>query len=150
MSSRMVAATVMLSAAVLSGRGVADPAGVSSMDAFVWLNRPLLVFAPAEGDPIIAAQRSALAGRSADLLDRDMIVIEIAGDRVTINGTDAHSMTAAALRDRYGVSRDASVVLLVGKDGGVKMARSEALSSHDLFQTIDAMPMRRREMGARP
>lgn len=117
------------------------------MDAFMWLNRPLLVFAPAESDPIIAEQRSALAGRSAELRDRDMIVIEIAGDRVTIDGADTRTMTAAALRDRYGVGRGAALVLLVGKDGGVKMRRSRALLPRDLFDTIDAMPMRRREMG---
>ncbi len=147
MSSRLVAASMLISASVLSGRGVADPAGVSSMDAYMWLNRPLLVFAPTESDPIIAEQRSALAGRSAALRDRDMIVIEIAGDRVTIDGAETRTMTATALRDRYGVGRDAALVLLVGKDGGVKLRQSRALSSRDLFETIDAMPMRRREMG---
>jgi hypothetical protein len=40
-------------------------------------------------------------------------------------------------------------VLLVGKDGGVKLSSSSPLSASTLFGTIDAMPMRIDEMRRR-
>lgn len=39
--------------------------------------------------------------------------------------------------------------VLIGKDGGVKRRWTDQLSITDLFQTIDAMPMRRFEMRQR-
>ena len=37
-------------------------------------------------------------------------------------------------------------ILLVGKDGGVKLRSPAPVSTRDLFALIDAMPMRQREM----
>ena len=37
-------------------------------------------------------------------------------------------------------------VILIGLDGGVKLRKSELLSSEELFTVIDGMPMRRAEI----
>ena len=37
-------------------------------------------------------------------------------------------------------------ILLVGKDGGVKLRSEEPVSIQRIFDLIDSMPMRRREM----
>ena len=42
-----------------------------------------------------------------------------------------------------------SQVLLIGKDGGVKLRSTEPVSTDELFALIDSMPMRRREMEER-
>lgn len=118
------------------------------MASYIWLNRPLLVFAPTPGHPLLAAQRDALAGQEDGLRDRDMVWIEVAGDRVTVDGRPDGSIAADSLRRRYGVGRDRPAALLVGKDGGVKLRQERPFTMRDLFETIDAMPMRRREMGA--
>ena len=124
-----------------------EPEGREFMSAYIWLNRPLLVFAPAPGHPLLAAQREALAGQEDGLRDRDMVWIEVAGDTVTVDGRPDGSISADTLRRRYGVRRDQPAVLLVGKDGGVKMRQERPFTTRDLFDTIDAMPMRRQEMG---
>ena len=49
-------------------------------------------------------------------------------------------------RLRAALAVDGFEVLLVGKDGGVKLRQETPLSVDDLFATIDAMPMRQREM----
>ena len=36
--------------------------------------------------------------------------------------------------------------LLIGKDGGVKLKNNSPISNIKIFNTIDAMPMRQREM----
>jgi hypothetical protein len=40
-------------------------------------------------------------------------------------------------------------VLLIGKDGGVKLRAEEPLPAAEFFALIDTMPMRRREMRER-
>lgn len=116
------------------------------MDDYLWRNRPLLVFAPDAANPLIAAQRAALARETGGLTERDMTVIVVAGEAVTVDGAPAPKLGAAALRARYGVAADAAEALLVGKDGGVKRRQSKPFDVMDLFDTIDAMPMRQQEM----
>ena len=53
------------------------PEGRDFMTSYIWLNRPLLVFAPTPGHPLLAAQRDALAGQEDGLRDRDMVWIEV-------------------------------------------------------------------------
>ena len=119
----------------------------SSMNEYLWRNRPLLVFAPHEDHSFLAAQHQAIAGQFAGLRDRDIVVIEVAGDRVIINGRSGGQLKAAVLRTLYGFRASDAAVLLVGKDGGVKLQQSSVVSAQVLFDTIDAMPMRQLEMG---
>ncbi len=57
-------------------------------------------------------------------------------------------MAAAArgLRERFDVPRGAFRVVLVGKDGTEKRRAPKPVPARSLFDTIDAMPMRQREM----
>ena len=116
------------------------------MDSFTWRNRPVLVFTPQADHSLLDEQRQAFAGRSNGLRDRDIVVIEVAGDSVTVDGRNAPNLVADGLRARYRLRPSDVAVLLVGKDGGVKLRESKALSVQALFEIIDAMPMRRQEM----
>ena len=51
------------------------------------------------------------------------------------------------LREDLGVGHDGFVVLLVGKDGGEKFRSETPVPAQEVFRRIDAMPMRRREVG---
>jgi len=53
------------------------------------------------------------------------------------------------IRKRLGVVGGSFQVLLIGKDGGVKLRSSEPVSMKDLFGLIDSMPMRQQEMGSK-
>jgi hypothetical protein len=125
----------------------ADPAAIQSMNDYLWSNRPLLVFAPEPDHPIVAAQRLELSGRDGNFHERDMVYIEVVAGNVSIDGQPAPGLDASELQGRYRLNAGQAAALLVGKDGGVKLRSSEALDAAALFDTIDAMPMRQREMG---
>ena len=116
------------------------------MDAYRWTNRPLLVFAPSHEHPFFAAQQERLNGHAQALRERDVVVVEIAGDQVRVDGEPAQDLHANKLRRRYVVDRNKAAVLLVGKDGGLKVKKSDVFLAKELFETIDAMPMRLQEM----
>jgi hypothetical protein len=48
------------------------------------------------------------------------------------------------------VEDGAFAAVLVGRDGGEKLRSAEPVPAEKLFDLIDAMPMRQREMRARP
>lgn len=140
---------VALLASCQEGSGVVERDAAWSMESYVWANRPVVLFADDAGDAELVRQRGLLDARAAGLAERDMVLVEAVGGGVRVQGRGV-AASAAALRERYGVADDAGFVfLLVGKDGGVKLRRGEAVDSEELFAVIDAMPMRRREMGER-
>jgi hypothetical protein len=53
---------------------------------------------------------------------------------------------AKKIRSRFQISREGFEILLIGKDGTVKLRSDKPVSSEDLFALIDSMPMRKREM----
>ena len=113
--------------------------------------RPLLVFSP-PADPRLMIQSDALDAVHAGLVERDQVVLIMVGTgarTIEMRGgavTQGAAPDNEALRARFGVKAEEFAVILVGKDGGEKLRTDEVLSPIRLFATIDAMPMRRREM----
>ena len=117
---------------------------IGSVPAVAGSTRPLYVFAPTSGDERLARQQAINAAASAGYRERDMTVTVVAG-----SGVSGSSRSASALRARFGVSSGQFRVILVGKDGGVKLSSASPVSTGTLFSLIDAMPMRRDEMRSR-
>ncbi|MEM7567762.1 MAG: DUF4174 domain-containing protein [Pseudomonadota bacterium] len=111
-----------------------------------WEARPVLVFAPSEDAPLLVAQRAVFAAAAEGLTERDIVVHTVLPDRVTPDLGTLPQEEAPALRARFRVAPDAFAVILVGKDGTQKLREDTVLTTDRLFATIDAMPMRRREM----
>jgi hypothetical protein len=122
---------------------------LSAMSFYEWKYRPLLVFATSEDKAMLALQRQIVAGGRAGFADRDIVVIWVVDDGISVDFGPSPGQTAVALRTRYGASRRDFRVILVGKDGGTKLSAAAPLSAAALFKTIDAMPMRRDEMRRR-
>jgi len=118
----------------------------SAMSGYMWKNRPLVVFAPGGTHPGLAQQKAIIASLRPAFIDRNVVAVYVAGDSVSTDLGAGPGMGAAQLRSRFGVAPGAFRVLLVGKDGGVKLSSSSPVSAQTLFATIDAMPMRRDEM----
>mgnify|MGYP000181591071 CR=1 FL=1 len=51
-----------------------------------------------------------------------------------------------ALRRRFGIEKNRFTVVLVGKDGGVKLVAHRDADLQSIFNLIDSMPMRQQEM----
>jgi hypothetical protein len=137
--------------AVLAFLAVSWPnQSMADMQRFQWQNRPLVVIAPAADDPALARQLAIAEAHAEGWRDRDMVTIVVAGDRpVTVDGAAAADLANGALRRRFGVTGQDFAAVLVGKDGTAKLRGDAPITAERLFETIDAMPMRRREMRER-
>jgi hypothetical protein len=117
------------------------------LDAYRWKNRILIIFVPPVDSENYEAQKEILRNQSAGILDRDLRIVEVlekesnADLDISLTGESAQEM-----RNRLGVTGQEFQVILIGKDGTVKLRSKAAVSASALFQLIDAMPMRQEEM----
>ena len=97
-----------------------------------WEKRPVLIFASSGEDPAYRRQMTLLQQAAQALAERDIVVL-----------SDLDPRTPSPLRQ--GFQPGGFKLVLVGKDGGVKLERDSVLSPDELFAVIDRMPMRMRE-----
>lgn len=129
--------TMLMGMTTLSSAG--ESTAPTTVEQYSWQKRLLIIFAGNADSAALSKQRATIKG-SKGFPERDLLVIEVIGNDVQGVGD-----SASALRQRYGVKAGTFRVLLVGKDGGVKLDSHEPIESRELFKTIDAMPMRKQE-----
>ena len=109
----------------------------ASIDQYRWNKRPILVFASSGQDEGYTKQLDVLRSDRRGLAERDIVVL-----------SDLDSRATGDLREALRI--EGFEVVLIGKDGGVKLRSKTPVSLDRLFARIDSMPMRQREMRSRP
>lgn len=97
-------------------------------------HRDIWIFAPDAGNASFITQKSLL-NDAAGLKERDIEVHEVLGLKAN-----------ESVFKQYKASSQKFTFILFGKDGGEKLRSNKPVSPEKLYQTIDAMPMRRQEM----
>ncbi len=116
------------------------------LDAYRWQNRIVLIFAPTAGDTLYAQQLAIFATREAELAERDLLLGRFPADEQgSFAGQPVAQAGGAALRARYDLQAEDFALILIGKDGSVKLTVEEPVSTVRLFDLIDGMPMRQQE-----
>lgn len=106
---------------------------VEDLSQFVWEKRPIIVFADSPNDPNFRVQMEYLHDRIDELVERDVVVL-----------TDTDPSEQTALRTK--LRPRGFMLVLIGKDGGVKQRKPFPWDVRELTRTIDKMPMREREI----
>lgn len=102
------------------------PLEPDTLEALRWQARPVVVLG--EGAEV-EAQVAALMNQAAALRARDVVIL-------------TEGSGAGPLRERAG---DGFMVILIGKDGGVKLTQNSLIEATEIVSLIDSMPMRQRE-----
>jgi hypothetical protein len=138
----------MMTAAVLSIGGSRNVLASSlDLSQFQWKNRLLFLFSPKRDHPFFDILHKSLTSRQAEVADRDLVIFEILeSGPSSINTNSLDPQTAQSLRDKFDIARSEFTVILIGKDGGIKLNRQDQTRLEDVFALIDAMPMRQEEM----
>ena len=110
-----------------------EEAFTEDLSQFQWKKRPVIVFADSENDPAFVEQLELLHASERDLLERDVIVL-------TDTDPDARNPLRLKMRPR------GFMLVLVGKDGGIKQRKPFPWSVREITRSIDKMPMRQREI----
>ena len=142
--ARIAAALLAANLSVLPIAGAATAMTASTFDGS---RRVVIIAAETSDDERVREQRAALLKHTAALDERDMVVFVSLRDGEV---EPIHRPAPADIGDFLSRNPPAKAggfeVLLVGKDGGVKLRSDRPVRAEDLFALIDTMPMRRQEM----
>jgi len=107
-----------------------------------WKHRLILIFADKNG-PTYLQQMDNLRADSAGLKDRDIRIYSIfsQSSRPELSPSDR-----TLIRRKYNPDQLPFLVLLIGKDGGIKARKTDGYPRQEIFDLIDSMPMRQAEM----
>jgi hypothetical protein len=104
-----------------------------TLDEFLWLKRPIVVFADTPNDPAFQRQMQRINADLAPLEERDVVIL-----------TDTDPAARTEVRQRLR-PRGFSLVLM-DKDGEVKRRNPAPWGVRDITHAIDRFPLRRQEM----
>lgn len=109
------------------------PAAEVVLADFLWLKRPLVIFADSPNDPAFQTQLRYLAEDPAELLRRDVVIL-----------TDADPKASSEARQMLR-PRGFSMVLLE-KNGQVMLRKPLPWSVREISRAIDRFPLRQQEI----
>ena len=109
---------------------------------FKWKNRVLIVADSKKKNLSNKIKRDY----SMEFEDRDLVVVKVIGNEVFLNGRLASESLSQSILLIVEDSVDSSDLVLIGKDGKVKNRYNSENGIKLVFQDIDSMPMRIREM----
>lgn len=114
-------------------KSVVLDAAETDLSDFLWVARPVVIFADTPNDPAFRRQLALLQARQDELIERDVVIVA---------DTDPSARTAirTKLRPR------GFMLTLIGKDGGVKLRKPFPWDVRELTRQIDKMPIRRQEI----
>ena len=108
----------------------------TNLEDFAWTHRPILVFANSPNDINFERQVNMLRSNIVELEERNVVVL-------LDSDPEANSLLRKTVRPR------GFVVILIGKDGQIKLRKPFPWDVRALSRAIDKMPMRRQEIKAR-
>ncbi len=103
------------------------------LNEFLWLNRPLIIFADTPADPRFIQQMEYITQRLDALAERDVIVL-------TDTNPKAESKLRKKLRPR------GFMMVLIGKDGIKYLRKPFPWNVREITRVIDKLPMRQQEI----
>jgi len=116
------------------------------LEAFQWKNRIILVFAPSSNSDVYKRQMQEFEGEEDGVLDRDLLIFELFEDGESRQGdTSLSERVAPRLRRQFEVGEGEFLLVLIGKDGTVKLRSNHPVAAPKIFGLIDSMPMRQEE-----
>ncbi|MEO1653786.1 MAG: DUF4174 domain-containing protein, partial [Bacteroidota bacterium] len=117
---------------------------------FRWKNRIILLFGYHSRQESFQIQRALLQNQSSGLKERDLLLFQVFKmEEGKYLEKRIKKSWAQALRQKFRVGARDFCLILIGKDGGVKLKSNKAVPVQEIFALIDGMPMRQREMRER-
>ena len=104
-----------------------------ALDDFLWLKRPVVVFADSPADPRYVQQMQLITERLDALEDRDVVVI-------TDTDPGARSDVRRELRAR------GFMLVVMAKDGSIVIRKPSPWDVREISRSIDKLPLRQQEI----
>ena len=133
---------------VFCDKGISEM--VFDLTSYQWKNRVIIISATSSATEKYRMQRGELDNRTEGVLDRDLLVLDLfENERSRVGDLFLTDDDVNKLKKRFNLMPDQFQVILIGKDGTIKLRSNKPVAASDFFGLIDAMPMRKEEMRRR-
>jgi len=112
---------------------------------YQWKNRIILLKDIRFDSDKLQDQLNLLRSNTEKLGDRDILIYLLTDESVFDSSKIKTKLNASLIIKKYGLA-DFNGLVLVGKDGGVKLKKSFIVNPKTIYNLIDSMPMRQVEM----
>ncbi|WP_106147791.1 DUF4174 domain-containing protein [Flagellimonas meridianipacifica] len=102
------------------------------LNEYRWKNRLIVLVSEESNAPKAKQQLKLLNQNNKDLLDRDIVLLQ--------RGPGSQDLL------QFSIAPNFQGILLIGKDGGLKLKKPFIVAPQKIFDSVDSMPMRRAEM----
>lgn len=124
------------------------------LQPYHWENRLLLIFAPSPANADYQIQAEALADQQVALQERQIKLFKLfVNDKPDLYAEQLTEVTGSLtreqevlLRQHYDIDVPPFALILIGKDGTEKFRHLAPVAPEVLYEIIDTMPMRQREL----
>ncbi|AXT53699.1 DUF4174 domain-containing protein [Aquimarina sp. BL5] len=111
-----------------------------------WKDRVILVLADSYKNSQLTKQLSEFSTKVNDLQERKLVVYRIVPSSYQKGIKKSDIIKNNTLYTKYNSSNEDFKIILIGLDGGAKLESNKVISSSQIFDQIDQMPMRRQEL----
>lgn len=119
----------------------ADNIQAQSLSSLKWQKRIIILMDAAGDTEIRNEQLSAFDSFKSDMEERDLLIFCYDGRQLLDADLNPSSYKLTSVNDL-----SFQGVILIGKDGGIKLKESFPVAPERIFALIDGMPMRRAEL----
>lgn len=109
------------------------PASETALEDWLWLKRPLVVFADSPADPRFTEQMALLTERLEALDDRDVVII-----------TDTDPAASGPIRRK--LRPNGFMLVIMAKDGSIVIRKPAPWTVREISRSIDKLPLREQEL----
>ena len=123
----------------------ATPIWTQDLAPYKWEKRILLLKDTHFESDVLQVQLTQLQSSPEKLQNRDLVIFIITDEAVYDISRIKTKLHSLQIVKKYGLA-DFRGLLLIGKDGGIKLKESFVVNPESIFNLIDGMPMRQAEM----
>ena len=110
------------------------------LENYKWKSRLILIFTPHTENDLYKEQLAEFEKTLEKAVERDLVILEI------YPGGNITAEEIKMLQSGLGVEPYDFSILLIGKDGLVKMHKTKPVKAKAIYDLIDSMPMRQQEV----
>ena len=111
-----------------------------------WKNRLLVLVDTALETSAMKSQLNRLLVDEDGLKERDIVLFQLTPETLVLSTGRKPKFSPQETYNYLSIPKDFKGLILVGKDGGVKLRKPFVVQAETIFTLIDGMPMRRSEI----
>lgn len=117
-----------------------------NLSDYQWKNRLVILVDEGLETEAIRSQFKAIVSKPDELIERDILLFQLTPKTIVLSNGEKAKLSVNETYSSLSIPKNFKGILLIGKDGGIKLKKPFEVNTADIFALIDGMPMRKSEI----